>query len=100
MDKYDQTMQGLMKSTPADFSKAVTALKGMCVCPGCPTHTDCAKGAKEVLFCALGESFHCISIDKGCICPTCPVTSQLGLTRDRYCMKGDEAHQRYFLNLR
>jgi hypothetical protein len=100
MDTFDKTMTGLMKSAPAEIVKTVTTLKSACICPGCPSYTGCAKNSSENLFCAIGSSFNCITQDKGCICPGCPVVKQVGLTRDRYCMKGSEASQRYFQNVK
>jgi hypothetical protein len=51
--------------------------------------------AKEGFYCAVGKSFMCITFDKGCTCPTCPVTSDLGLKYHDYCLKGSEKAQRY-----
>ena len=100
MDKFDQTFQGLLKMSPSEFSSQIVSLKGMCPCPGCPTYTDCSRKAKEILFCAIGGSFNCITQDLGCICPTCPVARNLGLTHDRFCLRGGEMTQRYKENLR
>jgi hypothetical protein len=89
-----------MKSPSAEMMKTITALKNACACPLCPSYTGCAKNSQESLFCAFGASFHCITQDKGCICPGCDVVEQVGLTKDRYCMKGAEAGQRYFQNVK
>ncbi len=100
MDKFDQTFQGLLKLTPVERRKQIETFQGMCICPGCPTHTECAKKGKELLYCATGGSFICITEDYGCLCPTCPITSAAGLTYDRFCLRGDEFKQRYLAKLK
>jgi hypothetical protein len=67
MDRFDQTFRDLLKLPMPELTVKLESLKGMCICAGCPTHTSCAKDAKEILFCAIGRSFHCVSVDKGCI---------------------------------
>ena len=37
----------------------------------------------------------CISDDKGCICPDCPVGKSVGLKYQKFCLKGSEMAQRY-----
>jgi hypothetical protein len=37
----------------------------------------------------------CISDDKGCICPSCPITGAIGLKHTSFCTKGSEKAQRY-----
>ena len=54
-----------------------------------------AKNAKEMLFCWNGKSFMCISFEKKCLCPTCPVTGDLGLKKQSFCTRGSEKAQRY-----
>ena len=72
------------------------AKKGECICPKCPTYTNCAKDAKEADFLFEREkSFMCITNEKGCICPDCPVTKEYGLKNKFFCMKGAEKAQRY-----
>ena len=57
--------------------------------------TACAKDAGEGLYCAHGTSFHCIAKANGCLCPGCPVTKQLGLKYQAYCLAGSEKSQRF-----
>jgi hypothetical protein len=64
-----------------------------CICPRCPTYTPCAGGARERLYCVVGRSPRCITEDLGCICPTCPVTEELGLKHLTFCLEGAEAEQ-------
>jgi hypothetical protein len=95
MDKFEQMMQDVRKMSPKDMVMAEEKYEGMCICPTCPTHNKCAKMAKELIFCIKGKSFMCISEDKGCICPGCPVTAEFGYKNKYFCMKGAEKAQRY-----
>ena len=95
MDKFEQMMQAVKGMSPADLKKEIEKYNGMCTCPQCPTYNKCARNAKELLFCATGKSFMCITEEKGCICPTCPVTPEFGLKNTFFCTKGAEKSQRY-----
>jgi hypothetical protein len=100
MDTFQGTILDLGKKTRPEQTTAISSMKATCICPQCPTHTTCAKNADENLFCIVGRSFHCISDDKGCLCPVCPLFAQLGLTADTYCLRGAEASVRYFQDIR
>lgn len=95
MDKFEQAVQAMAKMPPGELMKAMEENNRLCTCPSCPTYNNCAKKGKELMFCATGKSFMCISEDKGCICPTCPITGTLGLKYKSYCTKGSEKAQRY-----
>jgi Protein of unknown function (DUF2769) len=95
MDKFEQMMKDMAKMPKAEMEKAVEAEKAKCTCGSCPTYTNCAKNAKESFFCAAGKSFMCIDKEKECICPTCPVTADLGLKFKSYCLRGSEKALRY-----
>jgi hypothetical protein len=95
MDKFEQMVQAMAKMPPAELAKAVEAKKAACICPDCPTYTRCAKDAKELLYCAIGKSFMCISEEKNCICPSCPVTAEFGLKYKYFCTRQAEKAQRY-----
>jgi hypothetical protein len=89
-------MQKQMLAMPKDQVMAkVGELMKMCTCPQCPTYNECAKNAKESLFCTMGHSFHCIGKDNGCICPACPVARMQELTHRSFCLMGNEKTQRY-----
>lgn len=95
MDKFEQTMKDLAGMSKEDQGKTIEKLKGMCICPGCPTYTKCAKNNSEILFCATGKSFMCIDQEKGCSCPACPVAKDLGLKYKSFCTRGAEKAQRF-----
>jgi hypothetical protein len=94
MGKYEQMMQMIAKMSEEEKMKAIEGKKKMCTCPDCPSYNDCAKDNNELLYCALGKSPSCITKESGCICPSCPVTDQMGLTRDYFCTRGNEKEQR------
>jgi hypothetical protein len=69
-------------------------LRQECICPDCPTYNDCARDAKELIYCIVGRSASCITEDLGCTCPGCPVTVELSLVYQTFCILGSEAEQR------
>jgi hypothetical protein len=95
MDKFDKTMQDVSKMPAEKQLETINTLKGLCICPSCPTYTNCAKNAKELLFCYHGKSFMCIDREKECNCPKCPVTKELELKNKFFCARGAEKAQRY-----
>ncbi|MEN6610635.1 MAG: DUF2769 domain-containing protein [Methanoregulaceae archaeon] len=95
MDKFEETMLSMTGMSEAEMAEAMRKAREMCTCPTCPTYDRCAKNAKEMLFCATGKSFMCISDEKGCICPDCPVSKDFGLKYDYFCTKGSEKALRY-----
>jgi hypothetical protein len=95
MDKFEQIAQMMAKMSPEELMKAMQMKRDMCTCPKCPTYNNCAKNAHELVFCNTGKSFMCISEDKGCICPACPVAIEQGLRYKSFCLRGSEKAQRY-----
>lgn len=95
MDKFEEAMKAMANMSPAERAEGIKKFTAMCTCPSCPTYTKCAKKAQELLFCATGKSFMCISEEKECICPTCPVTPAFGLKKTFFCTRGAEKAQRY-----
>jgi hypothetical protein len=95
MDTFETLMKTFRDMPPSDQAKWVEDTKKLCACPGCPTYTNCAKKNQELLFCWFGKSFNCITFEKGCICPTCPVTSAAGLKHTKFCTRGSEKALRY-----
>ena len=95
MDKFENTMAMLAEMLPAEKMKLIEEKKKMCICLSCPTYNDCAEKAHETFFCGIGGSFVCISKEKDCVCPLCPVTPDLGLTKDFFCTRSSEGQQRW-----
>ncbi len=86
MDDFEKTLKE--KGQDTDH------LRQECICPDCPTYNDCAREAKELIYCVVGKSPSCITEDLGCICPGCPVTFELGLVHLTFCIDGSEAELR------
>ncbi len=95
MDKFENATMMMSKMSTAERVKQVKEKTGMCICPDCPTYTDCAKNAHESLFCIQGMSFVCILKEVDCICPSCPVAADMGLLSNFFCTRGVEAAQRW-----
>ena len=70
-----------------DRNKALT----LCVCRMCPSYFDCGE---PLAFC-LAESgkSQCITTERGCMCPGCPVQTEMRLKHDYYCIYGPEKKQ-------
>lgn len=100
MDTFEGKILELGNKSGPEMTIAISPMKTICICPRCPTHTACAKNSGENLFCITGRSFHCISENKGCLCPICPLFPQLGLSADAYCLRGAEASVLYVRDLR
>jgi hypothetical protein len=94
-DPYNKIQKMMLGMPREQQMQKIAELMKMCTCPQCPTFNDCAKNAMEGLFCSMGRSFHCISENKGCICPNCPVAKQMGLKNMSFCLMGNEKTQRY-----
>jgi hypothetical protein len=63
----------------------------LCMCRMCPSYVDCGE---EIAFCltASGKST-CIKMEKGCLCPGCPVLDREGFEHVYYCTRGSETEQ-------
>lgn len=95
MDKFEETILSMWGMTPKDREESDGKYAALCTCPACPTYTACAKEARELLFCLKGKSFLCITDEKGCICPSCPITMEFGFRHTLFCRRGNEKTQRY-----
>ena len=49
---------------------------------------------EEIAFClsTTGKS-KCIKVEKGCLCPGCPVHEKMGFKNVYYCIRGNENDQ-------
>lgn len=76
-----------------DQDRIVEKYRGACICGACPTYNECMRADEQLLFCVIGRAEHCTFDKKGCICPNCPVTKDLGWKKAYYCVKGSEKDQ-------
>ena len=68
-----------------------TENKPKCICPECPSFTDC--GARAFCFAQVGKS-KCIKEEKGCLCMACPVAKEMKFSHVYYCTRGSEEKQK------
>lgn len=67
------------------------AANARCICDKCPTYFDCGE---PLAFCFYDEGASaCITVERGCICPGCPVYRTSNFTLDFYCVQGGERKQ-------
>jgi len=76
---------------PKEMEEKKKMVVSMCTCRQCPSFKACGESI-GYCFPSIGKS-NCIKNENGCVCGTCPVTSQLGLKHDYYCIKGSEKEQ-------
>lgn len=96
MDKFEEKISKLNKMSEEDKTKTLGQVKADCICPICPTYSECVNKNKELLFCVTGKSEGCISKERGCMCPTCPFAQEygIGVKYNFYCTRGTELEQR------
>jgi len=83
-------MAELMKQPKAVIDAKMAELTGLCTCADCPTYKG--TGETKLLFCALGGG-KAIKEEKECLCPACPVTPEVMLRWNFYCLKGSGMQQ-------
>ena len=76
MDSFENMVRNQVGMTPEEQKAGMNMTRDKCLCPDCPGYTSCAEKGGELVFCATGRSFVCITKDRGCICPDCPVTPE------------------------
>ncbi|MFQ5819022.1 MAG: DUF2769 domain-containing protein [Candidatus Heimdallarchaeota archaeon] len=91
MDKFEELMQKMMQMSEEERMKSMAENKGKCICAGCPSYLG--TGETELLFCATEKS-EVITEERGCTCPSCPVTDIMGLTHEYFCIRSSEREQR------
>jgi hypothetical protein len=94
MHRFEDAMQKMQGMGGPERLKMIETLRGMCICPACPTYTGCMREKRERLFCVLAPSVCTVTKRNGCLCPTCPVTPKLGLSMLYYCADGPEDERR------
>jgi len=95
VDAFSLWMEKYLQMTLHDRRSFTEQQKTLCTCGKCPSYNRCARESGESVYCITGKSSRCISEDCGCTCRTCPITTDLGLFYQDFCMKGSEAVQRY-----
>ena len=96
MDEFENLTEELSQLGDEDYVKNIKELGADCVCPICPSYNDCAKDKQENVFCITGMSDGCITMEMGCLCPTCPLAQkyEIGVKYNFYCHRGTETEQK------
>jgi hypothetical protein len=95
LDPFEAHCRMMAECTPEQRRQMIEEQRARCLCPTCPTYTDCARKNEEKLFCEVGGSPRCITFERGCLCPTCPVHTEFKMKHNTYCINGAEKAQRY-----
>ena len=95
MDTFEKKLREIRALVASGQDLAQARYSNMCVCPVCLNHNTCAMSKHEWFYCFTGKSFLCIDFERTCICKTCPVALETGLTHDFFCTRGAETAQRY-----
>ena len=75
-DKFEEMTAKLERLAEAERKDAMNSLRKKCICPDCPTYTECARANSELVFCLEGKSPTCITKAVKCICADCPVEEE------------------------
>jgi hypothetical protein len=96
MNLFEEYMEELDSLDDDEKKQRIKEIEGDCVCPMCPTYTDCAKNKDHNVFCITSKSEECITRELGCLCPTCPLAQnfKIGVMYNFYCTRGGELEQR------
>jgi hypothetical protein len=95
MDAFEQWLNMSWERNAKERKQITHEKRQSCICPACSSYNRCAREHNELLYCIAGKSMLCISGNVECTCRTCPVTRELGLTYQNFCINGGEAAQRY-----
>jgi hypothetical protein len=95
MNTFETKLREIQALLPVERDQAMAQYRTRCICPVCPNHNTCAMSKHEWFYCFTGRSFLCIDFERSCICATCPVAKETGLTHEFFCTRGTETAQRY-----
>ena len=86
-ETFEEKMGAMKSLSSEEFAKRIEEVKEICksFCGECPSYTN--TGETDFGFCTIGES-KIIKEEKGCLCPSCPVTSKMSLRWKYYCTRG------------
>jgi len=86
MNKFEESMKAMSRMSAEEQKKILEAEKAKCICPTCPTYNNCAKNAKEMMFCWTGRSFMCISLRRNAS-PHLPGDGRPGTEEAVFCTR-------------
>ncbi len=90
--KYEDVLKEMSKLSEEEIKKRMETASKICAnyCGKCPTYSG--TGETKLLFCGIGKS-EMIEEEKGCMCPPCPVQSEMNLRWQYYCTRGSGREQ-------
>ena len=96
MDKFEEKLNELEQMSEEDKNRTLEEIKGDCICSVCPSYNECAEDADELIYCIIGKSESCITVENGCMCSSCPFGLQygIGVIYESYCTRDSEMEQR------
>lgn len=91
-ETFQEKMAAMAGLSREEMSKRIESMKEICksYCGECPSYTG--TGESKLVFCALGKS-SVIGDEKGCLCPSCPITEMMSLRWKFYCTRGSGREQ-------
>jgi len=89
---FEEKMEMMKNISSEEMMKKFEEMKEICknYCGECPSYTG--TGETELVFCSTGSSA-IIRVEKGCLCPNCPVTRMMSLRWEFYCTRGSAKEQ-------
>ncbi len=89
---FEEKMEMMKNISSEEMMKKFEEMKEICknYCGECPSYTG--TGETELVFCSTGSSA-IIKVEKGCLCPNCPVTRMMSLRWEFYCTRGSAKEQ-------
>jgi|Deesub1362B_J571_1020462.scaffolds.fasta_scaffold00192_5 hypothetical protein len=91
-ESFEDKMASLKGLSEEEMAKRLESMRDVCksYCGECPSYTG--TGESSLVFCAMGKS-SIITEEKGCLCPSCPVTDMMSLRWKFYCIRGSGKEQ-------
>ena len=90
-ETFEEKIAAMAGLSQEEMAERVESMKEVCksYCGECPSYTGTGE---SLVFCAMGRS-SVISEEKGCLCPSCPVTEMMSLRWKFYCTRGSGREQ-------
>jgi len=86
-ESFEDKMKAMKDLSDEEMAKRIEEVKAICAsfCGECPSYTG--TGETELGFCITDKS-KAITEEKGCLCTSCPITSQMSLRWKYFCTLG------------
>ena len=86
-ESFEDKINVMKDLSNEEMAKRIEEVKAICAsfCGECPSYTG--TGETELGFCMAVKS-KVITEEKGCLCPSCPITSKMSLRWKYFCTLG------------